>query len=82
MINQVHNMDCIIAMKQMEDNQFDLAIVDPVYGDVTKGGYTSLYARTAEYILRIGLRLMWTKMMDRKYITSLFSHSVPAVAQR
>ena len=39
MINQVHNMDCIIAMKQMEDNQFDLAIVDPVYGDVTKGGY-------------------------------------------
>ena len=27
-----HNMDCLIAMKEMKDNQFDLAIVDPPYG--------------------------------------------------
>ena len=33
------NMDCMEAMKKMPDNAFDLAIVDPVYGDVTKGGY-------------------------------------------
>jgi len=26
------NMDCLEAMKQMGDNQFDLAIVDPPYG--------------------------------------------------
>lgn len=26
------NMDCLKAMKQMDDNQFDLAIVDPPYG--------------------------------------------------
>ena len=26
------NMDCLDAMKQMDDNQFDLAIVDPPYG--------------------------------------------------
>jgi site-specific DNA-methyltransferase (adenine-specific) len=26
------NMDCLEAMKQMSDNQFDLAIVDPPYG--------------------------------------------------
>lgn len=26
------NMDCLVAMKQMDDNQFDLAIVDPPYG--------------------------------------------------
>ena len=32
MINIVHNSDCLPAMKQMEDNQFDLAIVDPPYG--------------------------------------------------
>lgn len=32
-------MDCMEAMKSMEDNAFDLAIVDPVYGDVTQGGY-------------------------------------------
>lgn len=26
------NMDCLVAMKQMDDNQFDLAIVDPPFG--------------------------------------------------
>lgn len=26
------NMDCLEVMKQMDDNQFDLAIVDPPYG--------------------------------------------------
>ncbi len=34
-----YNMDCIEGMKQFPDNYFDLAIVDPVYGDVTQGGY-------------------------------------------
>ena len=28
----LNNMDCLEAMKQMDDNQFDLAIVDPPYG--------------------------------------------------
>ena len=31
MIN-LHNIDCMIALKEMQDNQFDLAIVDPPYG--------------------------------------------------
>ncbi len=30
--NIVHNYDCLPAMRQMKDNQFDLAIVDPPYG--------------------------------------------------
>lgn len=34
-----YNMDCMEAMRQFPDKFFDLAIVDPVYGDVTKGGY-------------------------------------------
>ena len=28
----LHNQDCLEAMKQMKDKQFDLAIVDPPYG--------------------------------------------------
>ena len=33
----LHNMDCLKAMKEMQDNEFDLAIVDPPYGiGVTK----------------------------------------------
>lgn len=31
MIN-IHNKDCLEAMRDMSDNQFDLAIVDPPYG--------------------------------------------------
>lgn len=34
-----YNMDCMKGMKQFPDQFFDLAIVDPVYGDVTHGGY-------------------------------------------
>ena len=31
-INKIHNQDCLEAMKLMQDNQYDLAIVDPPYG--------------------------------------------------
>ena len=29
---ELHNQDCMVAMKDMADNQFDLAICDPPYG--------------------------------------------------
>ena len=29
---KLHNMDCMDALREMDDNQFDLAIVDPPYG--------------------------------------------------
>lgn len=32
-------MDCMDGMKEFPDKYFDLAIVDPVYGDVSNGGY-------------------------------------------
>lgn len=34
-----YNMDCMDGMREFPDKFFDLAIVDPVYGDVTHGGY-------------------------------------------
>lgn len=36
-----YNMDCMDALKQFPDQFFDLAIVDPPYGDAQKigGGY-------------------------------------------
>lgn len=34
-----YNMDCMEGMKQFPNGFFDLAIVDPVYGGVSKGGY-------------------------------------------
>ena len=38
-MNIAYNMDCMEGMKQYPDGYFDLAVVDPVYGDVTPGGY-------------------------------------------
>lgn len=32
-MNIAYNMDCLEAMRQMPDNAFDLAVVDPPYGD-------------------------------------------------
>ena len=32
MNNIAYNQDCLEAMRAMDDNQFDLAIVDPPYG--------------------------------------------------
>lgn len=38
-MTRAYNMDCMEAMRVMPDKCFDLAVVDPVYGDVHKGGY-------------------------------------------
>jgi len=43
---EVFNSDCLEAMKGMEDNQFDLALVDPPYGlgeRLTAGGDTAKF---------------------------------------
>lgn len=45
-ISNVYNIDCIEYMKTLPDKFFDLAIVDPPYGDALGGGYgTSLPCR-------------------------------------
>lgn len=41
MTSEVYNMDCMEYMKALPDKAFDLAIVDPPYGGVTRGGYMS-----------------------------------------
>ena len=38
-ISLTYNMDCLEAMREMPDNAFDLAVVDPPYGaGFTEGG--------------------------------------------
>lgn len=32
-MNVAYNMDCLPAMKETPDNFYDLAVVDPPYGD-------------------------------------------------
>lgn len=44
------NIDCMVGMLEYPDKYFDLAIVDPVYGDVSKGGY--MYGKGGEKLAR------------------------------
>ena len=72
--NVVLNDDCMTGMKQFPDGFFDLAIVDPVYGDVRQGGYmkntnsTARKARAIEYN-----NALWSQnKTPPEYFTELF----------
>ena len=64
-------MDCIEAMKDMDDNAFDLAIVDPPYG-IKESSYrkkaSNLSAPKGEY----NTALWGQKKMDGNYWENLF----------
>ena len=49
-MTEAYNIDCMEAMREMKDNQFDLAIVDPPYGigDFTKVGDPNIYKKRAD----------------------------------
>ena len=64
-------MDCMEGMKKFPDDFFDLAICDPPYGGVTRGGYmsntSSVLARNKDYHLSL-----WDMdKPDEKYFTEL-----------
>lgn len=72
-LNCFYNMDCMEGMKQFPDGYFDLAIVDPPYGDVKAGGYMNGksaggVAKHPKYNYSI-----WSqKKPDPEYFTELF----------
>jgi len=77
MIN-IYNKDCLEALKEMQDNEFDLAIVDPPYGigmDNSKkrtkpdrpNSYTSLYKDERYH------KTKWdNEIPNKKYFKELF----------
>ena len=45
-LNKLYNMDCMQGMKEFPDGFFDLAIVDPPYGNIySKTDYFALLQR-------------------------------------
>lgn len=51
-MNIAYNMDCLEAMRQMPDNAFDLAVVDPPYGDglhAENGGGRGWFTKYNQY---------------------------------
>ena len=64
MIN-LHNIDCMVALKEMSDNEFDLAIVDPPYG----------YGNKKTNILNFRQKQQhrdWNIAPDKNYFDELF----------
>lgn len=60
---KLFNQDCMEAMKEMEDNQFDLAIVDPPYG-IKQDGHRDNHTRSK-------------KAKSKKYHNALWNQSRP-----
>lgn len=68
------NEDCLQGMKRYSDNYFDLAIVDPIYGDVTPGGYMTNLDSTTKLARPINYHLaIWDQEKTGKdYFNELF----------
>lgn len=69
-----YNMDCMEGMKEFPDKYFDLAIVDPVYGDVTQGGYMKNLDSTTKLAkpIQYHLSLWGQEKTPKEYFNELF----------
>lgn len=74
--NAFINGDCMDYLKDYPDNYFDLAIVDPPYGDVTQGGYMTnkISSRIKPNVSRTKYHLaLWNQQKpQKKYFEELF----------
>ena len=68
-----YNMDCVVAMKEFPDKFFDIAIVDPPYGDGGKdiGGGKRFGQRFDRY-KENGEDITWDIAPDEDYFKELF----------
>ena len=53
-MNVAYNMDCMEGMKQYPDKYFDLAVVDPPYGDGSQSVQVERERETARRHRRLG----------------------------
>lgn len=77
-----YNMDCMEGMKEFPDKYFDLAIVDPVYGDVTQGGYMKnghTHRRKSESQKKYSVALWNQEKTGEEYFRELFRVSKNAI---
>lgn len=74
MNSRTFNADCLAAMREMPDNAFDLAVVDPVYGGVKQGGYmkNAGQTRTEGYKTVYHAALWQQEKTGKEYFDELF----------
>jgi site-specific DNA-methyltransferase (adenine-specific) len=78
-LNHIYNMDCMVAMKDIPDKYFELAIVDPEYGrkqhgGINRSGYVKQANGTKLYVADGGYaKKDWdSKPADAQYFDELF----------
>ena len=67
----IYNQDCMEAMKEMTDNQFDLAIVDPPYG-IDKLLHRSSYGNCTGSLTKYAENRWDKKKPNKNYFDELF----------
>ena len=68
----IYNKDCMEAMKQMSDNQFDLAIVDPPYG-INRSGQPETFTKLKKHKRKYFKNKGWDNAIPKKkYFKHLF----------
>lgn len=72
-MNEAYNVDCMDLMRSTPDKFFDLAVVDPIYGDVTAGGYLTGKSRGGVGPYPAYNRAMWEQpKTGKEYFDELF----------
>ena len=68
---KIYNEDCLQALKAMADNQFDLAIVDPPYGNIDAIGLIDNKKKGKQATKRKGYHLFENIAPDNEYYLQL-----------
>jgi site-specific DNA-methyltransferase (adenine-specific) len=68
---KLFNMDCMEALREMEDNQFDLAIVDPPYGGNDAIGMSDCKRKSAQATNRTNYKLFENIQPTQEYFDEL-----------
>lgn len=77
-MNVAYNMDCLAAMREMPDNAFDLAVVDPPYGigvmsmNYTKSGAVRTHGHAAAKRRDYRKQSEWDIAPSAEYFDELF----------
>jgi site-specific DNA-methyltransferase (adenine-specific) len=71
LISDIYLMDCIEGMKEYPDKYFDLAIVDPPYGNIDAIGLTDNKKQNKQATKRKGYHLFENIAPDNKYYLEL-----------
>jgi site-specific DNA-methyltransferase (adenine-specific) len=71
MTSQVFNIDCIEGMKQYSDKYFDLAVVDPPYGNIDAIGLTDNKKRNKQATKRTNYKLFDNIAPENEYYFEL-----------